>query len=131
MGGRTESYIVDGKMTRGFAFVAYPAEYRSSGVTTFIVNQDGIVYEKDLRPANLRDCKNFDPLRPRRKLAQSRLKCVERHSCPLLFSPVEEERNCGGIVTMEQASPAPRRMVGRALRTQTTFVLLLSAGCSD
>jgi hypothetical protein len=36
------------KMTRGFAFVAYPAEYRSSGVMTFIVNQDGIIYEKDL-----------------------------------------------------------------------------------
>jgi hypothetical protein len=39
---------VNGKMTRGFAFVAYPAEYRSSGVMTFIVNQDGLVYEKDL-----------------------------------------------------------------------------------
>jgi hypothetical protein len=35
-------------MTGGFAFVAYPAEYRSTGVMTFIVNQDGIVYEKDL-----------------------------------------------------------------------------------
>ena len=43
-----KSYIVNGKMTGGFAFVAYPAEYRSSGVMTFIVNQDGIVYEKDL-----------------------------------------------------------------------------------
>ena len=43
-----KSYIVDGKMTGGFAFVAYPAEYRSTGVMTFIVNQDGIVYEKDL-----------------------------------------------------------------------------------
>jgi hypothetical protein len=32
----------------GFAFVAYPAEYRSSGVMTFIVNQDGVVYQKDL-----------------------------------------------------------------------------------
>jgi hypothetical protein len=42
------SYIVDGKMTRGFAFVAYPAEYRASGVMTFIVDQEGIVYEKDL-----------------------------------------------------------------------------------
>jgi Protein of unknown function (DUF2950) len=42
------SYIVDGKMTRGFAFLAYPAEYRSSGVMTFIVDEDGIVYEKDL-----------------------------------------------------------------------------------
>jgi predicted transcriptional regulator len=35
-------------MTEGFAFLAYPAEYRSSGVMTFIVNQDGIVYQKDL-----------------------------------------------------------------------------------
>ncbi len=46
--GGAHSYIVDGKMTRGFAFLAYPAEYRSSGVKTFIVDQDGIVYEKDL-----------------------------------------------------------------------------------
>jgi hypothetical protein len=43
-----KSYIVNGKMTEGFAFAAYPAEYRSSGVMTFIVNQDGIVYQKDL-----------------------------------------------------------------------------------
>jgi hypothetical protein len=35
-------------MTEGFAFVAYPAEYRSSGVMTFIINEDGVVYEKDL-----------------------------------------------------------------------------------
>jgi hypothetical protein len=43
-----KSYVVNGKMTGGFAFVAYPAEYRSSGVMTFIVNEDGVVYEKDL-----------------------------------------------------------------------------------
>ncbi len=48
--GSERSFIVDGKMTRGFAFLAYPAEYRSSGVMTFIVDQDGIVYEKDLGP---------------------------------------------------------------------------------
>ena len=48
--GAEGSYIVDGKMTRGFAFVAYPAEYRSSGIMTFVVNQDGVVYEKDLGP---------------------------------------------------------------------------------
>ena len=48
--GGAHSYIENGKMTRGFAFVAYPAEYRSSGVMTFIVDQDGIVYEKDLGP---------------------------------------------------------------------------------
>ena len=46
--GGTKSYIVNGKMTGGFAFVAYPAEYGSSGVMTFIVNQDGVVYQKDL-----------------------------------------------------------------------------------
>ncbi len=43
-----KSYIVNGKMTGGFAFVAYPAEYRSSGVMAFIVNEDGVVYQKDL-----------------------------------------------------------------------------------
>jgi hypothetical protein len=48
--GGARSYIVNGKMTGGFAFVAYPAEYRSSGVMTFIVSQDGVVYQKDLGP---------------------------------------------------------------------------------
>jgi hypothetical protein len=37
-------------MIGGFALVAYPAEYDNSGVMTFIVNQDGTVYEKDLGP---------------------------------------------------------------------------------
>ena len=46
--GGAKSYLVNGKMAEGFAFVAYPAEYRSSGVMTFIVNEDGIVYQKDL-----------------------------------------------------------------------------------
>jgi hypothetical protein len=46
--GGAKSYIVNGKMTEGFAFVAYPAEYRSSGVMTFVVSQDGTVYQKDL-----------------------------------------------------------------------------------
>jgi hypothetical protein len=48
--GGARSYIVDGKMTGGFAFLAFPAEYGSSGVMTFIVDQDGIVYEKGLGP---------------------------------------------------------------------------------
>lgn len=43
-----EDYVVDGKMTRGFAILAYPVEYRNSGIMTFIVSRDGIVYEKDL-----------------------------------------------------------------------------------
>lgn len=46
--GGAKRYLVNGKMTRGFAFVAYPSEYRSSGVMTFIVNKDGAVYQKDL-----------------------------------------------------------------------------------
>ena len=41
-------YIVNGKMIGGFAMVAYPAKYGNSGVMTFIVNQDGVVYQKDL-----------------------------------------------------------------------------------
>ncbi len=45
--GGAKSYIVNGKMTEGFAFVAYPAAYRSSGVMTFIVGVDGVVYQKD------------------------------------------------------------------------------------
>jgi hypothetical protein len=48
--GGTRNHVVDGKMTTGFAFVAYPAEYRSSGVMTFIANESGAVYEKDLGP---------------------------------------------------------------------------------
>jgi hypothetical protein len=46
--GGEKNYVASGKMTGGFAFVAYPAEYRSSGVMTFIVNEDGVVYQKDL-----------------------------------------------------------------------------------
>jgi hypothetical protein len=46
--GGAKSYFVSGKMTEGFAFVAYPAKYRSSGVLTFIVGVDGVVYQKDL-----------------------------------------------------------------------------------
>ncbi|HXH65806.1 MAG TPA: DUF2950 domain-containing protein [Candidatus Limnocylindrales bacterium] len=45
--GGAKTYLVDGKMT-SFAFIAYPAMYRTSGVKTFLVNQDGVVYEKDL-----------------------------------------------------------------------------------
>ncbi len=46
--GGAKDYVSDGKMTGGFAFIAYPAEYRSSGVMTFIVGEDGAVYREDL-----------------------------------------------------------------------------------
>ncbi len=46
--GGAYDYVVNGKMIGGFALVAYPAEYGSSGIMTFVVNHDGVVYEKDL-----------------------------------------------------------------------------------
>lgn len=46
--GGAKSYVVDGKLTGGFAMVAWPAEYGVSGVQTFVVNQQGIVFQKDL-----------------------------------------------------------------------------------
>jgi Protein of unknown function (DUF2950) len=52
--GGAKNYVVNGNMTAGFAFVAYPAEYRSSGVMTFIVNKSGVVFEKDLGPNTTR-----------------------------------------------------------------------------
>lgn len=48
--GGARKYVANDKMTGGFAFVAFPAEYRSSGVQTFIICHDGTVYEKDLGP---------------------------------------------------------------------------------
>ena len=46
--GGAKSYLVDGKMTQGFALIAYPSDYRTTGVMTFIVNEDGVVFQKDL-----------------------------------------------------------------------------------
>ncbi|MGB9432988.1 MAG: DUF2950 family protein [Candidatus Acidiferrum sp.] len=46
--GGAKDYIVNGNMTGGFAALAYPADYRNSGIMTFIVGKDGVVYQKDL-----------------------------------------------------------------------------------
>jgi hypothetical protein len=46
--GGALNYVVKGKMMGGFALVAYPAEYRNSGVMTFVVNHVGMIYQKDL-----------------------------------------------------------------------------------
>jgi len=62
--GGEYDYIVKGKMIGGFALVAYPAEYGNLGVMTFIVNQDGVVYEKDLGKETEKIAaamKKFDP----------------------------------------------------------------------
>jgi hypothetical protein len=48
--GGARNYIVKGEMSGGFALVAWPAQYDASGVMTFVVNQDGIVRERDLGP---------------------------------------------------------------------------------
>jgi len=58
------NYVANGEMRNGFALVAYPAAYRVSGVMTFIVDQDGVVYQKDLgaeTPRIAADIGRFDP----------------------------------------------------------------------
>lgn len=62
--GGAKDYIRDGRMTEGFALVAWPAKYGDSGVMTFIVNRDGVVHEKDLglkTDAIARALKAYDP----------------------------------------------------------------------
>jgi hypothetical protein len=62
--GGAKDYLSDGKMTGGFAFIAYPAEYRSSGVMTLIVGEQGVVYQKDLGPTTEESAKAmtaYDP----------------------------------------------------------------------
>ena len=46
--GGAKDYVVNGKASGGFAFLAYPAEYGNSGVMTFLINQDGVLLQKDL-----------------------------------------------------------------------------------
>jgi hypothetical protein len=62
--GGAYSYLAHGKLMGGFALIAYPATYGVSGVTSFIVNQDGQVFQKDLGPntgAAAAQIKTFDP----------------------------------------------------------------------
>ncbi len=59
-------YIIKGIMIGGFALIAVPAEYRVTGVKTFIVSYDGIVYQKDLGPDSLNIAKQIDRYNPDR-----------------------------------------------------------------
>jgi hypothetical protein len=62
--GGTYDYIVNGRLFGGFAVIAYPAEYGISGVKSFIVNHEGVVYEKDLGAKTAEQAeriKRFDP----------------------------------------------------------------------
>jgi hypothetical protein len=63
-GGAAFDYVVHGRAIGGFAAIAYPAKYASSGIMTFMVNQDGIVYQADLGPktqAKASAMQKFDP----------------------------------------------------------------------
>lgn len=62
--GGAYDYLAHGRMIGGFGLVAFPAQYGVSGVMTFLVNQDGVVYQKDLGPkteAIVRGIKQFNP----------------------------------------------------------------------
>jgi hypothetical protein len=62
--GGVREYFKDGLLTEGFAGIAWPADYGSSGVMTFIVNQDGVVFQKDLGEDTatlVEGIKSFDP----------------------------------------------------------------------
>jgi len=62
--GGAKDYLANGRMTTGFALIASPAHYDATGVMTFIVNQDGVVYEKDLGPdteAAVKNVRVYDP----------------------------------------------------------------------
>ncbi|HSD50553.1 MAG TPA: DUF2950 family protein [Candidatus Methylomirabilis sp.] len=62
--GGARDYVVKGRMTEGFALVAFPLRYGVSGVMTFLVNQDAVIYQKDLGPKTVelgQKLTHFDP----------------------------------------------------------------------
>jgi len=59
-------FVVKGVMIGGFALVAAPAEYGETGVKTFIVSDDGVVYEKDFGPGTLNEFQNMERFNPDR-----------------------------------------------------------------
>lgn len=62
--GGAKDYLVNGHMTAGFALLAFPARWGDSGITTFLVNQDGIVFQKNLGPETerlAREITEYDP----------------------------------------------------------------------
>ena len=66
--------MVNGKQIAGFAVVAYPTKYGNSGVMTFVVNQDGVVYQKDLGRNTehaAKAVKKFDPDKTWKKVGES------------------------------------------------------------
>ena len=69
--GSAYDYVVKGKMILGYALVAYPAQYGNSGIMTFITNQEGVIYEKNLgkNTVNIANAiKKFNPDKTWRKV---------------------------------------------------------------
>jgi hypothetical protein len=62
--GGAYDYLVNGRMIGGFALLSYPAEYGNSGIMTFMVNQDGTVYQKDLGPKTTELARQIDSFAP-------------------------------------------------------------------
>ena len=62
--GGALNYLVGDKMIGGFALVAYPASYRNSGVMTFLVNHDGVIFQKDLGPETARIAERMSVFNP-------------------------------------------------------------------
>lgn len=62
--GGAYDYIVHGAMIGGFALIAYPAEYDNSGVMTFLVNHEGVIYEKDLGPDSAKEARAMKLFNP-------------------------------------------------------------------
>ena len=62
--GGARDYVVNGHMIGGFAVVAFPAKYGDSGVMTFIVNQDGMIYEKNLGPDTAKIARGMTTFNP-------------------------------------------------------------------
>jgi hypothetical protein len=72
--GGSIDYNENGRMTRGFALIAYPAQYGHSGVMSFMVNQSGVIYQKDLGAYSTRSAGRevwFNPDQTWRKVAQT------------------------------------------------------------
>ena len=69
--GGAYDFVVRGHMIGGFALVAYPASYGASGIMTFIVNQDGVVYQKDLGPKTAQAANAVKTYNPDRTWAEA------------------------------------------------------------
>lgn len=72
--GGAYDYVIKGKMILGFALVAYPALYGNSGIMTFIVNQEGVIYEKNLgknTESIAKAMKRFDPDKTWKKVEET------------------------------------------------------------